>query len=254
MGFIRGGLLFVLSSLIMFALLAANLSLTFSLSLEDNDFQSLILSDFSEAGGQELNFTKEVEENFDELIEHCENNTNFEFSQDGYGIDIPCEVVDQGPDAVVDEAFNDVIESAIEQQYPESGFGSFSRLLFSSKASDYWMNYFYMILIVILVLGLVMFFFTEDKINFPIIFGFLLITSSLPFVAINFFLSLLENSILSPISILFSESYTVFLGALILGVSSILFGFGFKFFKIGWSFSEKIGKLKGMFSKKSEVK
>jgi len=253
MGLIRGGLLFVISSLIMFTLLAANLSLTFSLSLEDNNLQSEILSDFS-SGDQEIDFTKEVEDNFDSLVEHCENNTSFEFSQEGYEIDIPCEIVDQGPEAVVDEAFNDIIEGAIEQQYPDSGFSGFSKLLFSSNASGYWLNYFYIILGILFVLVLIMFFLIEERINFPITFGFLLITSSLPFAAVNFLSPLLENSLLRPLSILFSEAYIVFLGALILGVSLIMIGFGLKFFKFGWSLSEKFGKLKGIFSKKSEVK
>lgn len=252
MGLIRGGLLFVLSSLVMTLLLAANLSLTFSLSLDGKSLQSEILSDFSD--GQQVDFKKEIENNFDSLIEHCENNTNFEFNENGYVVDIPCEVVDEGPDAVVDEVFNDIIESAIEQQYPNSPLAGFSKLLFSDKASKYWMNYFYIILGIIFLLGLGMFVLTEERINFPISFGFLILISSLPFVAVNYALPLLENSILSPISILFSEAYTVFVGALILGVSLVIIGFGLKFFKFGWSFSERFGKIKRMFSRKSKVK
>lgn len=103
-------------------------------------------------------------------------------------------------------------------------------------------------------MGLGMFALTEQKINFPISFGFLIAISSLPFVAVNYSLSFFANSILSPISILFSEAYTVFVGALIFGVSLIIIGFGLKFFKFGWSFSERFGKIKGLFGKKSKVK
>lgn len=252
MGLIRGGLLFVLSLLIMIGLLAANLSLTFSLSLEDNSLQSVILSDFSEVGDRELDLTKEVEENFDSLIEHCENNTNFEFGQEGYEIDIPCEIVDQGPEAVIDEAFNDLVESVIEQQYPDSSFRGFSRLLFSNNASEYWMNYFYIILGILFTFLVIMFFIIENRFNIPISFGFLLIISSLPFAIANILLPFFTNTFLNPLSILFAEAYTVFLGALILGVSSILLGFGLKFFNIGWSLSEKIGKIKRFFTKKSK--
>ena len=38
-----------------------------------------------------------------------------------------------------------------------------------------------------------------------------------------------------------------------MGVILMILGFGLKFFKIGWSLSEKFGKIKNLFTKKSKT-
>jgi len=254
MGLIKGGLLFILSSLLLFSLIFGNLFLTLSLSLEKNDFRSEIISNIVKIDGEDINLTKEIEENFHILEEDCENNTNILFNQGGYDINISCEVVEQGPDAVLEEGINDVIENVVEEAYPNSSLGGYiEKLLLSDDASDYWMRYFYFILIISAILIVVKFILTEEKFNFPISLGFLVVISSLPFAVINFLLSFLENSFLKPLISLFSESYTVFLVALISGIILIILGFGFKFFKMGWSLSEKFGKIKNLFSRKSKT-
>lgn len=254
MSLIRGGLLFLVSFLLMSSLMGGNLFLTLALSLEDNDFRSEILSGFADISGEDLNLTREVEDNFYLLEEHCENNTNFVFDQGGFRIDIPCEVVDQGPEAVIDEGVNDIAESAIKEAYPDSSLaGSLPVLFLSSNSSDYWRTYFYISLVVSFILIALMFLLKEKKAGIFISVGFLVLISSLPFIIIDFLLPMLENSILRPVSLLFSGAYTVFLVGSILGTTIIILGFGLKFFKIGWSLSEKFGKIKNLFSRKSKI-
>ena len=254
MGLIRGGLIFVVSSLIMFSLLTGNIFLTLSLSLENNDLRSELFFNTIEVDGEEFNLTKEVEDNFYLLEEDCETSENVIFEYEGYAVDISCDVVDQGPQAVLDKSLDDAIEIAIEENYPNSSFAKkLPDLLLSENSSDYWMNYFYVTLIFSLVLIGLLFFLMEDRINLPISVGSLLIISALPFFVLNFLSPLFENSLLKPLTLLFSESYTVFLIFLTMGVILMILGFGLKFFKIGWSLSEKFGKIKNLFTKKSNI-
>lgn len=260
MGMIRGGLLFLASFLFVISLFGGNLFLTLSLSLEYNDFRSELISNFVEISGGDLNLTKEVEDNFYSLEEDCETNENLIFEYGEYVIDLPCEVVDKGPEAVTNWGVDNVVEIAIEEAYPDSLLASgLPELLLSENSSDYWKSYFYTALFISFILIVLMFFLIEKKTNVLILVGFLVLISSLPFIIINFLLPFLENSFLRPISLLFSEAYTVFLIVFMFGISLIVFGFGLKFFKIGWSLSTKFRKIREIFSrgkgfKKTETK
>lgn len=244
MGFIRGGLLLIVTSLLLISLLLGGLFLTLSLSLKYNNFQDEIVSSFTEASGYDLNITKEVESNFEELEERCQNNTEISLSQEEYDIKIPCEVVDQGPEAVIEEGIKDIVENSINKAYPEnSGIGGFvKKLLFSDDASNSWKRFYYISLLVSIILIVLMFFLVENKFNLPLSIGPLLIVSVLPLLVLNFSLPYLENSLLSPITILFSESYTVFLAYIILGIVLIVLGFGLKVLKFGYGISKKLSK------------
>ena len=92
-----------------------------------------------------------------------------------------------------------------------------------------------------------MFFIVEEKLSLPISVGIMTVISSLPFFVINFILPAFKISFLRPVSILFSQSYFVFLLMLGTGAVLITLGLGIKFFKMGYKISE-------LFNKKSDKK
>lgn len=244
MGFVRGGLVFIVTSILLTSLLLGSVFLTLSLSLKYNNFQDEIVSSLTETSSFNINITEEVEADFEEFEDRCQNDTEIDLSQEGYEIKIPCEVVDQGPEAVIEEGISDIVENSINEAYPEnSGIGEFVKdFLFSDDASNSWKKFYYISLLISIILIVLMFFLIENKFNLPLSIGPLLIVSALPLIILNFSLPYLENSLLSPITVLFSEAYTVFLIYIIAGVILVVLGIGFKVLKLGYNVSKKLSK------------
>lgn len=242
MGFVRGGLLFIVTSLLLTSLLLGSFFLTLSLSLKYNNFQDEIISNIIETSGQDINITKEIEANFGAIEERCQNNTEISLSREGYNISVSCKAVEEGPEAVVEEGISNLIESSINEAYPEnSKLGVFVKdFLFSDNASNSWKRFYYISLLISIILIILIFFLIENKFNLPLSVGPLLIVSILPIIVLNFSLPYLENSLLSPMVVLFSEAYTVFIAYIIIGVILIVLGFGLKTLKLGYHISKKL--------------
>jgi len=254
MGLIRGGLIFTISSLLLISLFLGNLFLTFSLSLSYNDLKSELAEGLAEVVEEKTQVTKIIEDNFETIETYCENESEFALDHGKGVIIVPCGSVNEGPEAVADDIVSDIVEESLNETFGMSDNGdllsNIGSLFFSENSSDKWRNLFYLSLIASLALAVVIFFLTEVKINFPISLGFLIIISSLPFVVINFLLNFFDSSLLNPVSVLFSESYTVFFIMFAIGILALVFGFGFKFFKMGYHFSSKLSN----FTKKSKEK
>ena len=111
MGFFRGGLLIILSILLLVSLIGLNSFFIVSSSLEyDNVREGLVnlvsgegvLEEAVESFGFEegmdsgVNLSEIEEEVFDLAKAYCVNSTDYVFSREGYTIEIPCEIVVEG--------------------------------------------------------------------------------------------------------------------------------------------------------------
>ena len=261
MGFIRGGLIFILGALLLIFLLVGNLFLTFNLSITPENIKEKISLEVynivDEIGGEEIE--KAIDENMHLIEEYCLNNSEYVFSYEGYALDIPCNVAKEGKDAIIEEGISDVIDKIYYQEYScetfwECAFQSENpTYLFSAESKQYWKNIFYYALILSLILIGIMFFVMENKTSLFLIVGTLLIISSLPFIAFGKIFLFLGNSFLQFIPILLSGSYTVFLITFILGLILIGIGFVLKFATFG-GFIAKIFSEKKISNKKSKNK
>jgi len=237
MGFIRGGLMFFLGVLLLISLLAGNLFLTFNLSITPENIKEKISSETYDIVENIDN--KEIEEIIDEnmglIEEDCVNNSEYVFTQEGYTIDIPCETVDEGKEAIIEEGISDIVDEVYYEEYSCESFwrctlGSENpTYLLSDQSKQYWKKIFYYILIFSLILIGAMFFLIENKTNLFLIVGTLLIISSLPFIALGKVFLFLNNSFLQLIPILLSGAYTVFLISFILGLVLVGIGIALKF-------------------------
>jgi hypothetical protein len=265
MGFIRGGLLFITGILLLVSLLAGNFFLTLNLSITPENLNEGLTSNFDDIVETaedkfDLNLTEEVEENFHIIEEYCVNNSDFVFSQQGYTVDIPCEVVEQGPDAVIEEGIKDVIDEVYTQEYSCDSFwkcflnSENPLFLFSKESKDYWKSKFYFSLFVSLFLIVIIFFLVEQKTNLFLVTGSLLIISSLPFMKVNALLSFLDFSFLQFLPVLFSKAYSVFLIAFIIGIIVLSLGIVLKFFNIGIFISERLDELASKYKNSSKKK
>ena len=244
MGAIRGILLVIASVLLFVVFLAGNVLWTLDKSLDYETIKPELVSVVKETIENEINLSEVVEEEFEKMEAYCLNNTEYVFSYEESGrvFELPCEVVAQGSDAIVDYAIGDFVEEIYSGQVAESQF-DFASLKESVN------SYFYIAWVVALVLFVLIFFLAEAKSNSFIIAGSLLTISSLPLVKIEKFLSWIPFEFGEFFVVFFSEANTVFLisfitGLIVLAVGIVMkfFGVGFKIFEFFNKFNNKDGK------------
>lgn len=264
MGFIRGGLLVIVSVLLFSSFLAGNFFLTLTLSLEYDNIKPELVSVVNALAGEEMNLGQMVDEKYPSMQEYCQNNSEYVFSEQGYTFVIPCSVVSQGSDAIFDYGLNTLIEDIYYEEYDcnfwecleETGTPFF---LISEKAKDYWKHNFYFSLIVSIILVALAFILTEKRTNLPILVGIMLMVSGIPFLMINWIsLNWIPSSMFGEyfvqlFTIFFTKSHTIFLISFILGLIVLGIGILLKFFWIGFKISNIFSKKEKGVSKK-EVK
>ena len=257
MGFFRGGLLVILSILLLFSLLVGNLFLTLTLSLKYENVQPELVSAVENMAVGEFNLTEQLGENYEVMQEYCENNSEYVFSYEGQTFAISCDTILQGPEALISQGTGDAVEEIYYQEY-DCGFWDCLEenplFLISEKARDYWKSKFYLALIVSIVLISLAFFLVEHKQNFPIIVGGLLIVSALPFMKLRVFFSFLDETYLQFLTIFISKADIVFLGGIILGFVLLGAGIVLHFVNLGDFIAEKIDKGRGKKKEKTKEK
>lgn len=257
MGFIRGGLLIIISILLLISFLAGNLFLTMSLSLRYENVQPELVSAVEDMAMGEFNLTKQIRENYGVMQSYCEDNSEYVFSYEGQTIIISCDTILQGPEAVINQGIEDIIEQIYYGEY-DCGFWDCLEenpfFLISEKSHDYWQGKFYFALISALILIALSFFLSQHKQNWPILVGSLLVVSSLPFMKLKFFFSFLDETYLQFLTIFISKAPIVFLGAFILGLVLLGTGIVLHFVNLGNFIAEKIDKGRGKKKEKTKGK
>jgi len=264
MGLLRGSVVFVAGALLLATFVAMNLFLTLTLSLDYNLVQPQV-STVVKNVSQELNFSRIIDEGYSSMVDYCQNNSDFVFSdkESGMTFVVSCSSVAQGKDQVINEAVNSFLKDSYYKEYSCSFWSCFKQenptFLVSKFAHDYWRSKFYSTFIIILILVLIIFLFSDSKLNIFTTPGILLIISALPFTKSDIIASFLNsfvsafvgtfsdqpitNSLMLKIFTIFlSQSYNIFLIMISIGVVLTGVGFGLKI----WKFEEKF------FSKKEE--
>ena len=234
MGFIRGTLLFFVGLFLLVSLLVGNVLLTASMSLNYENVKPELTNTLKNTL-QESGNLKEVENNFGVMQMHCQNNTDYVFqsSQIDYAFVIPCEVVNQGSQAVIDYSSEKFVEEMYYRSYdcdlfdcPLAEGGSL--IFVSQHAQNYWKSKFYYSLAASLFLIFLMFLLVEEKKGVFINVGALVIVSALPLLFFNWLVSYFNFA-----GILFSSSKKVFWIMIILGGALIVFGFILRILSLG---------------------
>jgi hypothetical protein len=259
MAFFRNFFLVIASILFFVFVLAGNVFLTLSMSLDYDVVRPQVSSTFKGilSNGKDMlaDNTNNVSEWFFDVSEavlqtHCmNNNTEYIFEQKSYTITIPCEAVMQGMDFMIDAGVESVFEATYYQEYDCDFWNCFENseypfFLVSEKAQKYWQGKYYYSLLISAILLVLMFFLVVNKRNFFIISGGILILASLPFLKLAPFFSFLDDNILQFLNIFISKAGTVFLGCLSLGIVLLAIGLLWHFFHFGKNISKKISEAK----------
>jgi hypothetical protein len=294
MGFIRSSLLVIASVLLFIALLVGNIFLTLSLSLKYETIEPEIVgvvndtvNDFDMNGffqnlqplmkiyaminpemAKEMDQdsgekdTRETFETFKPLMkEYCSISGGIEFDMPiiEEKLKIPCDKIDLGYDAIIEYIVKDITQKLYYKKYNCKFIdcvASNPLVFLSEHAKNYWTSNFQLSLITIIILLILMFILSQNKSNFFILAGFIVIISGLPFMKLNSFIELIFSKIngielelvkikdvINIVLILFSKAHSVFLKTLIIGGIGIVIGIVLKFFKAGFKFNSLIKKI-----------
>lgn len=268
MGAIRGVLLVIVGVLLFISVLVGNVLLTLTLSIDPSSIQKELDSDILGSLAGDINVKGVIEENIPSMQEHCESKTEFSFEDPntGQSFTIPCDIVAQGSDAIVDYSIDTFVEELYYEDYDCGFWDCFERtgsplFLISEKAKNYWNSKFYLALMVSVILVALMFLLVEKKSNLFVIAGSLLIISALPFMKLDWALSFISDKpFLELLTIFFTKAHTVFLIALISGIVVLSVGILLKLFGVGFTISnifsrfQKKGAKKDKKFSKDEVK
>lgn len=238
----RGGLLVVISVLLFVVFLAGNVLWTLDKSLDYEILKPELVSVVTDVIENQINVSEVVGDEFAMMEEYCENNSDYVFTYDESEtvIELPCEAVEKGPDAVVDQVVENFVEDVYEGRVAESPFDF-------SKLNDSIHSYFYLALIVALAMFVLIFFLAEAKSNAFIIVGSLLLISALPLIKIESFFSWIPFDFAEYLIVFFSKASSIFWISFITGLIILAVGIVMKFFGIGF-------KLHGFFNKFSNQK
>lgn len=251
MGIFKEGVLIILAIILFLSLIASGTLYVLQASLNYDEMNPK-LTEFIRDIVDENGLNQEVNSMFPEMQMHCQNNSEYVFNEEELfdQLIIPCSVVAQGSEEVIVYAINQSVSDIYYKNYDcgffECFFDSENRWFFISQQSrDFLLGKFYWSILISFILIGMMFFFVDNKSNFPIVVGIVFVLSSFIFIKLSSLISwfvsveiyqLIEN-------ILISSSY-VFLLLLFLGIILIGLGVGFRF----WDMGNSVGKF---FNKKS---
>lgn len=263
MGWIRGFFTVVVAVFLFFSILSLNLFgiLSSSLTYENVQHESeIVLEEIL----IDLNVTSIIEQRYPAIISFCLNNSEvvinsqYVFSDSNYVFDIPCEVVIDGLDAVIDEGIRSIVHRIYYGNYSENMTDYLDTpkdaplFLISEKAHNTTKKIFcYSIIFTLILIGL-LFFMVEKKSNSFLLPGIFLVISSLIFFKIDNLFSLFSDGIIFKfLGIFFSTAFPVSIRLMIIGILLIAFAIIFKVFKFGFWISSFIEKIKEKFNKNS---
>lgn len=214
--------------------------------------------DYLEVKYPELKNHPEFKENFSENYEHiedyCLKKEEIIIPFEDYEINISCEDKNN-TEKIINNSVEQLIEQIYYKDYRCDGFMNcikqeFPFYLISKDIKNYYNSVFYLSLILILITFALIVLLYSNKTNSLITAGVLLIISSLPFMKLAPFLSLFSNRYVEIFSVFFSQSYTVFLISLFIGLGLIILGILLKMFNLGMAISGFIEKVFGFFERK----
>jgi len=222
--------------------LAGGIFLTMSMSLNYETIKPELVTAVSDLVQEKIDLESGLSIEFSIMQEYCQNNSEYVFKEPESGrvFVIPCEVVSQGLDSVVNYSIENFVDQIYYDEYDCDFWNCFETseipfFLVSQKAKDYWVSKFYLSLLISAVLIGLMFLFVEHKTNLPLVVGGLLIISSLPFAKFNSVLGFIsDESFFQFFTVFLLKAHTVFLIFLITGIILVALGIVLKFFKIGF--------------------
>lgn len=248
MSFLRSGAITIFSIVLLLSIFLMNISLTLSWSLEHDNIKPALKDSIKDLLKDNINIENSVNNLDNSMKNYCRTNAEYVFSQENYTFTIPCEVIQEGTESVIDYAIEHLIDTVYYAEYNNCKFWSCVKetsaplVLVSEKAHDYWKTKFYLFMAISIVLFALIFFVSKNKTVAFFVAGILMVLASLPFRKFDWLFSLAPKEISGIIPIFFTKSYSVFLIMLIIGLIILGIGLVFRFFGLGMKISRWFSK------------
>ena len=223
MGFIRGAVVTLFSIVLFLSLFAMNFTAILSSSLQYNALQPALKTSadkiLSNSMAEGSIFSEEEKSYMDH---YCLIEDEYAFAYENYSFPIPCEVIEQGEDAIISYITENFIDVIYYQEY-NCDFWDCVRespipfVLVSKKAHDYWNNNFLILFCLSVLIFALTFFISSDRPVRFIIGGVLIILSALPFRNLNWVLKLIPDNLDSVFSVFFTRAHAIFIIMLVIG-------------------------------------
>ncbi len=249
MGVIRGILAVVVGTLLFTSVLAGGILLTISSSLKyENVREGLtpVIKDMisGQTGG-------EIESQVSFMKTHCNQSLEYIFEYENYSISIPCEVIANGTQAVIDYGVEKAIEQTYYQEYDCDFTDCFKQdelplFLISEHSQKYFNSKFYIVLGFGLLLTILLFIIIQKKSGLPLMLGIFFVVSSLVIWKIPILIAKpFGEAAESLLNIFFSSSYSVFIKMLVIGIILIVTGIILKIMGVGIKINGFFSRLRG---------
>jgi hypothetical protein len=261
MGLIRGGLLVIVSVILFIGFLLMNGFLVISDSLEYENIQKELTPVVASFISDKINLEEISAEKLILIKEYCANGEEFVFIEGGETFTIPCSVIENGTEAIIEEMIAGKVREVYYTEYNCSFIDCFEQqrdkpyFLVSAQTKDYFKNKSNSIMFFCLFISVLIFVLIENRTNAPILIGSLLLIASLFFIKIDFIVGFFsEKAILQFFSFLFTSSYSIAIKGIFIGIILIIIGIILKFFKFGFWVSNFFGKFKKKFPLEKDKK
>jgi hypothetical protein len=265
MGFIRGTAITFFSIVLLISLFLMNFSLIVSWSLEHDTLQPALKISANDFLKDSLNVNSMLGGETKSIMQsYCLVNSEYSFTYGTYKITIPCNVIKEGSDSIINYSLDSLIDTIYYAKYncefwkcvkDSSANSSLPFVLFSEKAMDYWRNNFILLAAISIVLFALIFLLSTKKPITVIIAGILIILSALPFRKLGWALHFIPAKFSGIFSVFFTKSYSVFIIMTIIGFIFIGIGLAFKFFGLSMNFANFLSRDSGKEEiSKSEVR
>lgn len=257
MGVIKGALFVAVTVLFFISLLVMNSLFVVTSSLDYENLRQELLPVAKQALNEQINITSLIEnEKYPLMQKFCANSSEeleYVFSEDNYTFTVSCSVISKGPAEIVNSTVDNLFQEYYYKKYDCGFFDCIGKdpipfFLVSEQSKNYWQNKFYLSVAALLILLVLMLFLIEKKTNLPLVVGSLMIVSALPFMKLESLFRWLLNALsVSPINpnnffkfftLIFVQSYKMFLIMLLIGTAVLAFGIIAKFFAIGFKINE----------------
>ena len=168
---------------------------------------------------------------------YCSIRNEYTFTYENYSVTIPCQVMENGTDAIIDYGAGHIFDQVYYSEYNCEFWQCVkdSQTLFvlvSEKAMNYWKGKFAILLGLSFIVFASIFLISRSRATTLIVTGVLIVIAVLPFRKLNWALNLVPQKLSGIFSVFFTKAHSVFVIMLVIGIVLIAFGIVSKMF--GW--------------------
>ncbi len=247
MGFIRGALVVLASTIFFFAVLSSAVFFTIGSSLDYSTVQNKTV-DLAGHITEQINLTQMIGSKLSIAKTYCKTGQNYVFKSGDYNFRLSCEGINQSISSLLGNIMKNFVSDSYYEEYNCKFLDCFGKypitFLVSAKIQAYCYKLFYFSLTALALSAAALALLMKKRRHLPFVAGGLIILSSLIILGISKLLKVLPNKLVSEIiGIFFSKAGSVFIIMIIIAAIILLAGLVIEFYRAGFKLYNLFSKL-----------